>query len=416
MKAKSTLLLFVVFIQSILSGVLSPVQAQCSGAPSLSFRNPVLIGGTAAKVGAIYKFANAAPGLDVHAEILILKNTTLFNPDVPGSVQGYHDAWQPYVTAGPRDTSYLEWKFSFKKAGTLIDTILPCLAVTALDIDGDNGQLKEFVEAGTPGSYSVAPTSNLEVSFNGVKSKAIGKVTTIPNIDSSRREAMFQMNFMNVSSIIYRNGAISKKAVPDTRHTSIYFKPFFNTYIVLPVRWLDFTGRRSGSEVTLQWSVAHEEGATDYHVQRSTDQFNWTTIKTIKSNGVSAPEKKYTVADPHADKQKVFYRIRQISYNQQEAYSKTIRLDGLNSQGISVQKFVQSGNRLQLFINTDQSQNLQARIYNMNGQQVTARNFHVVTGRNTCQLQTSQRQTGVLMVVLSNEQGRAVYTDKFMVQ
>ncbi|MFN8166572.1 MAG: hypothetical protein U0X76_10525 [Bacteroidia bacterium] len=38
------------------------------------------------------------------------------------------------------------WQFRFKIAGTTTDTILPPLAITGIDIDGD-GNLKEFIEA-----------------------------------------------------------------------------------------------------------------------------------------------------------------------------------------------------------------------------------------------------------------------------
>src|SRR5688572_9614467 len=215
--------------------------AQCSNAPSLVFSNPVLISGTDGQVGAIYRFPNVAPGMDAHIQILALGNGALLG-EIDNTTQGYFDAWQPYVTAGANDTSWLDRHISFKIGGTNTDTVLPCLAVTAIDVDGDNSSLKEFIRASTPGAFAVDPFTTLQVTFDGVNSQAIGQVTTIPLIDTNRREAMFQMNFANVSSIIYRNGSISTKANVDVRHTCIYFKPFWHDILViLPVKLHSFT-------------------------------------------------------------------------------------------------------------------------------------------------------------------------------
>jgi hypothetical protein len=49
----------------------------------------------------------------------------------------------------------------FKKAGTDTDTILPCLSITAIDVDGDSQYLNEFIKASTPGAYAIDPFSLL---------------------------------------------------------------------------------------------------------------------------------------------------------------------------------------------------------------------------------------------------------------
>src|SRR5438128_2726437 len=109
---------------------------QCT-APTLVFHSPVLISGTNGQVGAMYNFADVAPGLDAHIEITGLSGgANLFNIDDSAGI-GYYDAFQPYVGAGAGDTSYLDWRITFKKGGTDDDTTLPCVAVTGVDVDGD---------------------------------------------------------------------------------------------------------------------------------------------------------------------------------------------------------------------------------------------------------------------------------------
>ncbi|MEO8582369.1 MAG: hypothetical protein ABI415_01160, partial [Flavitalea sp.] len=200
------------------------LMAQCNNAPTLKFHSPVLLSGTDKQQGAVYNFAEVIPGLDAHVEIVgLYGGATLYNID-DSTGTGYYDAFQPYVGASANDTSYIDWKITFKKGGTLVDTMLACLAVTGVDVDGDGKALKEFIEAATPGSFAVDPYTNLSVSFDGVRSKAISPIANIPNIDTSHLEAMFQMNFTNITSLEYRNGAITT-GIAQIRQTCIYFKP-----------------------------------------------------------------------------------------------------------------------------------------------------------------------------------------------
>lgn len=205
--------------------------SQCIS-PSMTFANPTLIGGRSGRIGAIYKFSNVATGVDATIEIINLAGGAGLN-QMDNTTQGYYNAWQPYVTAGANDTSYLDWKITFKKVGTMQDTMLTCLSITAVDIDGDGSKLKEFIKASTPGAYAVDPYTTLQVSFDGVNSLAIGGVTTEPSIDTAAKKYMFQMDFKNVSTIQYRNGSISTKTTTDVRHTCIYFKPFFKNGLVM---------------------------------------------------------------------------------------------------------------------------------------------------------------------------------------
>src|SRR6185295_6017954 len=104
---------------------------------------------------------------------------------------------------------------------------LPKVAVTAIDVDGNGANLKEFIVASTPGTFGLAPDTYLKYSFDGVISTAISTVDNFPLIDTNQRKAMFQMNFKNVSSILYRNGAVSANGSEMIRQTCIYFKSFF---------------------------------------------------------------------------------------------------------------------------------------------------------------------------------------------
>lgn len=390
--------------------------AQCSGAPSLVFANPILISGTDGQVGAVYRFPNAAPGLDVHIEILALGGGSALG-EIDNTTQGYYDAWQPYVTAGANDTSYLDWHIRFKKAGTNTDTTLPCLAVTAVDVDGDNASLKEFVRAATPGAYAVDPFTTLTVSFDGTYNTATGQITTIASIDTNHREAMFQMNFPNVSSLIYRNGSISTKATVDVRHTCIYFKPFFlDILVLLPVKLHSFSATTVNQSTRLSWMVQEENAMHDYTVQRSTDGASWSEIEIVYA--VNNPGyHSYYVYDNQRPAGLSYYRLQLTDNHGRSTYSGVVQAGNNTGEILTVKGATLVKNNLSLQINSPVADVYSVRLYSMQGQLVTQKQFTIAAGGNQVNAGLSMAgPDGMLVVTITNKKGQLVYTGKLLRQ
>lgn len=316
----------------LLSHVVTNLQAQCSNAPTLTFHSPVLIAGTDGLVGAVYNFAQVAPGMDAHIEIVALVGgATLYNIDDSAGI-GYYDAFQPYVGAPAIDTSYIDWRIVFKIAGTNTDTTLPCLAVTGIDIDGDGSGLKEFIEAATPGSFSVDPFTNLTVSFDGVRSKAISPVANIPMIDTNHLEAMFQMNFTNINKLDYRNGAIG--GTGQVRQTCIYFKPFFQTYFMLPLNLLSFSAREINQTVEVKWAATGEDNLKQYTLQRSENGKLWINIGNVPVRSAGSVNN-YVITDFTEISGTAYYRLMEIGLNGHTYYSPVVKIQSGNHDKVS---------------------------------------------------------------------------------
>lgn len=386
--------------------------AQCIP-PSMTFKTPALISGTARQVGAVYRFSNVTTGVDATIQIMGLIGGAGLN-DMDNTTQGYFDAWQPYVTAGASGTSYLDWKITFKKAGTLIDTLLPCLSITAVDIDGDGSRLKEFIVASTPGAYAVDPNTNLTVSFDGVNSHATGNVTTVPNIDTSERKYMFQMNFNNVSTIYYRNGSISTKSSTDVRHTCIYFKSFFDTdLITLPVRIIAFTAKTATEGVLLNWTVADEKEVQDYTVLRSTDGFNWENIGKVN---VQENLLNYSFLDKTRTTGRVYYRLQQTSTSGKKGFSRII---GINHAGGALAVIIPTmvTKNIPVQLETPTGELYHFSIYNSQGSLISQRSYTAQAGINFLQLEIpGQQAAGMYMVAVRNNQGAVVGRSRVIVQ
>ena len=406
MKSIFTLLL------AIITGAFLPhkLMAQCN-APSLTFHSPVLLSGTNGQVGAVYKFANVGPGLDAHIKVTgIFGGATLYNIDDSTGI-GYYDAFQPYVGAAANDSSYIDWRITFKKAGTNTDTMLKCLAVTGVDVDGDASALKEFIEAATPGSFAVDPFTNLSVSFDGVRSKAISPIANVALIDTSHREAMFQMNFTNITTLDYRNGAITTGGA-QVRQTCIYFKSFFQSYFLLPARLLSFTANSSKQTVELKWSATDENNLKHYTIQRSEDGKTWKNIGNIKALSQNNTNN-YTLSDFSDLTGRTYYRLMQVSVNGSATYSSIVKIDPASTASEFTNNTVFT-NSIKIKAVFDRNAEYKASVYSINGRMIAQKNYLSHAGANLMVIYMPSTGSGVYILSIKNNMGQEVHQSKLI--
>lgn len=386
--------------------------AQCE-APTLKFYSPVLISGTNGQAGAVYLFQNVNPGVDAHIEVLgLYGGATLYNIDDSAGI-GYYDAFQPYVGAAPNDTSYIDWKITFKVAGTTTDTLLPCIAVTGVDVDGDGAYLKEFIEAATPGSIAVDPATILNVSFDGVRSKAISTIYNIPLIDTSRLEAMFQMNFTNISTLLYRNGAVSTYGAQQIRQTCIYFKPFFHssTFTLLPAKILSFGARTENEFTKIEWSASQEKDLEQYVVEKSVDRNTWSAVRIINPGNHAVNY--YSVSDPEKNPGEVYYRLKQQNHRGSFSYSKIVSVRYANDQGEDIIHNTVVRNTLNLQVTSTANEDYLLEYYNMSGAKLQHQRFTIFAGRNFAAVGfPAKLSPGSYIVVIRNKAGERIYTSR----
>jgi hypothetical protein len=385
--------------------------AQCN-APSLTFHSPVLLSGINGQVGAVYNFAKVAPGLDAHVTVLdIIGGATLFNIDDSTGI-GYYDAFQPYVGAAAKDTSFIDWRITFKKAGTNMDTMLTCLAVTGVDVDGDASALKEFIEAATPGSFAVDPFTNLSVSFDGVRSKAISPIANVALIDTNHREAMFQMNFSNITTLDYRNGAITTGGA-QVRQTCIYFKSFFQTYFLLPARLLSFNAMSSKQTVELTWSATNEGTLKRHTIQKSENGKTWKNIGNIPAllqPGVN----NYTLSDFSDINGRTYYRLMQVSADGSASYSSIVKVDP-SSASPSFTNSTVFTNNIKITGVFEKSAEYKASVYSINGRMIAQKNYLSHAGTNLMSIDLPYGAgAGIYVLSIQNNAGQEVHKSKLI--
>jgi hypothetical protein len=386
--------------------------AQCV-APDMSFHSPELIAGTDNQIGAVYLFRDVMAGVDAQIKINDLVGGAVLNNIDDSTGPGYYDAFQPFVDAPANSTSYLEWAITFKKAGTNTDTILSCFAITGVDVDGNGVDLKEFIEAATPGSYALDPFTTLAFSFDGVRSKAVSDINVFLSIDTANRTAMFQMNFSNISTLIYRNGAISNHGSVMTRQTCIYFKSFFNNFtLLLPVKLLSFSGQATASGNQLSWSATDETDAAAYVLQKSSDGNNWQDL-TSQIPGKFATNRYFVTDNDKASM--LYYRVCILTRTGVKQFSKIVKLqrNSVTAASFLPGRFVAGG--LSLTFSNPGADSYEFSLWTMNGQRISKQQLSVHAGNNSVMIDAgSNPAPGIYLLTVKNSRGELIHQAKLL--
>ena len=380
----------------------------------MTFHSPVLISGTENQIGAIYLFPNVLPGVDANIEIVtFVGGAALWNIDDSAGI-GYYDAFQPYVVAPPNTVSWMDWRITFKVAGTSNDTALACFAITGVDTDGNGTDLQEFIEAATPGSYALDPNTILTFSFDGIQSKATSLVYNIPNIDTTHLEAMFQMNFTNISTLLYRNGAVSNHGEEMVRQTCIYFKPFFDTYtMILPVKLLSFNAQSKNESILLNWVASTENDLKYYTVQKSTNGISWKDMNTVMPGSLSVNN--YFITDNEKSSGVVYYRLKETQRNGTVIYSRVLKINTASTFNNSITQNTLVKSSVNFQISSISSDTYNFEVYAMNGSRVKQQQQKVFAGFNTASIELpSSITTGMYIVTVKNSSGQLIHQSKMI--
>lgn len=353
--------------------------------PSMSFHDPVLISGTDGQVNAVYKFADVATGIDAHIRIVNLQNGATLN-SMDHFTAGYYNAWQPFLNNPGSITSWIDWEIKFKMAGTNADTVLTRLAATAIDVDGDNGALREIVGASPVRTYSILAGAQVVVTFRNDSCIATSSTNNVANIDTTRTQAMFMKIFNNVSTINYRTGAVNGGGGSQVRQNSIYFKYFDAMPSPLPVELISFEATKlSDEQVQLKWSTASEKNNDYFTIERSQDGVSFTEIKIVKGAGNSTVTSNYTIIDAEPLEGVNYYRLSQTDYDGTKEVFKPISIfiakDPSNLSKLKVLPNPFTDN-FSVFFNANENIFAQVILLNLNGHVVSSEAMDITAGKN----------------------------------
>ncbi len=239
--AKASALIFCAVSSQSVS---AQVATSCQGRPAtpLNLSAPVLISGTARSVGAVYRYSNAATGVDVRVTINALNNgATLATFDNDTGLVGN---FQPEL-AGTNERS-ADFTFDFFVAGTTTPLTFD-FVTSAIDVDGNGASIREYAEFSTTQqvSYYLETPTRLSVNASGPSSPTrrrfeASTTFTAPGISETETQNIVSAAYTNTSSFSYRTGTLGTGT--DTRLTSLDFGcPGFATVAPSPPGPQDFS-------------------------------------------------------------------------------------------------------------------------------------------------------------------------------
>lgn len=448
MNSKSTSIGKYIFILISFTSSIFSSQAQTI-APKLSFIQPKLVSGIAGQKDATYKFSNVVNGVDAFIKIKHLKNGAVLK-NIDDSTLGYYDAWQPTV-GGPSSTgtSYIEWEVSFKtRAGA--DYTFPIMDLSAIDIDGDNVKVREFIDIKGQSSYDV-PTvvpSLLTITTNdyddddndsdedhdnatndekSTKLHILGPLVNRTNIDTVSLDVKVNFHFINKSSVTISTGSEVENngyngAIASDRFNSLYFKTISNVVSTLGVTYRSFDAYAINTgAVNVSWITENETNNDHFEIEKSFDQTNFKTVALIfgqedNTTGVN----NYSFNDKANDlrgRQVVYYRLKQIDLDGKFTYSivKMVRLDETPKAFVQVypNPFME---KLNLHFLSNEGGKAEVRMINSKGQVVVNNRSEIDNGYNNIQLTNLSSQAPGLYVVDIIVNGKVVNTAKVIKQ
>ena len=376
----------------------------------LTFQNPSLISGVAGQQNAVYLFPEICSNVDAWIQVAELTGGATIT-EIDDQTACYNENWQPVIQVPANSNAQVKWNIMLKVSGTSLDTVLPELAVTAINIDGGQN-IKEYVNALMPYSYATTPTSTLTISNEDSWYKATSGYTT-STCDTSDHESMFQVTHKNIRSLQLITGVKNGTSAKVTRQESIYFKNFLKASSGLPVKLLYFTAKYEDAEVKLKWATSSEENNDYFSIERSTDGENFTAIKTQKGAGNSNSLIAYTDNDGDPAAGTSYYRIRQTDKVGRFSFSEvqTVVSTGLPNTN-SVEILTVNPNPFTETFSVDfrsvKSQLVSITIVNSSGKKAYRSQFTASKGTNNLKLPNlSYLSKGVYILLISDETGQS---------
>jgi hypothetical protein len=437
MNKNSTLAGKCIIILTILT-LLSSYSAQAQATPKLKFCQPHLVAGVDGQIGATYKFSNVIPNIDAYVKIEDIVNGAVLRT-IDDSTLGYYNAWQPTVGGpGTYGSSYIKWDVKFDSAGS--PHVFSTLAASAIDVDGDNSMVREFINVNGQSSYSI-PTqipSMLTIktvkdtdNINGTDASdsnlnALGPIANRTGIDTLSQDVRINFNFTNKSEFkIYTGSEVdnngSTAGMSTDRYHCIYFADITGIYSVLPVTYESFNAVSNNNSVSLSWTTSADISNDQFEVERCFDQSNFSTAAYVLgaqsvNNGIS----QYSFEDKDKEiltHKIIYYRLKQADANGKYTYSvvKTVRISNMSDQKISVQVMPNPYmDKLNVNFTSNNSGKAEIQMISASGTMVKKTESAINKGFNNVQLQDLSSQLPGMYVVNIVVNGESIGTQKII--
>lgn len=170
-----------------------------------------------------------------------------------------------------------------------------------------------------------------------------------------------------------------------------------NSGSILPVDFRDFNGRKAGTDVLLEWQVAHTDEGGKFIIERSTDGLHFTAIATLGQN--TDLDYKYKDMAALTQTDLLYYRIAAEDLDSRKNYTPVIRIESSTKRNGILQLM---GNpvhdQLILRYQNNAPDKLMLSILDQQGRSLLSNTITVNSGTNIIKQQLRDLPAGIYMV------------------
>jgi hypothetical protein len=185
---------------------------------------------------------------------------------------------------------------------------------------------------------------------------------------------------------------------------------------LLPVHLISFQGNMNkNNKVTLNWTVADNEIANDFEIERSFNGRDFTTVGVVFASEKMGTEN-YMYYETTSGTDKVMYRLKMIDKNREVNYSR-ILIFQLKSTTTNNIKIIGNpvNDKLTFSYTSPAAQMVDVKVYDMSGRMVVNNKINSLEGNNVISLPLSSTfKAGMYVVEVNN--GIELQSSKFVKQ
>lgn len=175
--------------------------------------------------------------------------------------------------------------------------------------------------------------------------------------------------------------------------------------IPLPVELVYFTATVRDHQARLEWLTASEQDNDRFEIERSLDTRRFEKIGEVKGKGTTSLENKYQFTDRSPVQGTVYYRLKQVDYNGEFAYSNVIAVSAAGlARELITQAYpnpFQEVIKVTLTAPTEQAATM--TVYDLNGRRVMTHELKLDAGVNRLELKLDQLQSGMYILKVVGE-------------
>lgn len=193
--------------------------------------------------------------------------------------------------------SWIDWDISFKTTAD-DNYAFTCLNISAIDVDGDNARIGEFIESDGHVSYNIpSPTLLKLTNMHSGRLEAQAPITNRVSIDTMAMDVRIGFLYNGKDNIQLKLGSKvwgATGSAATQRLNCIYFKRILlMNYSILPVIYISFSAAAFAKEVELNWLIDNEVNNNYFEAERSFDG-NYFSIIGMKNMALSMAATKLT--------------------------------------------------------------------------------------------------------------------------